>query len=393
MRTTYITAAVIALLIGAWLLSGQLGRDGGRQEHTTLAEARLQERAAAEDEAIARVRGRIIQAEPKTANVVVRGHTENKRTVQVKAETSGRIAERGVEKGQRVAEGQLLCRIDLDSREAQRLEAREGLNQARIDYDGTLRLKERGLVSETLLATSKAKLASAEAALARIELDIEHTRVRAPFAGLVEDVHVERGDFVQPGTPCATVIDLDPMLLVGRVAERDVVRLTVGAAARGTLIDGTTVEGQVTFIGKQSDVTTRTYPIEVQVANADYRLRSGITTQIAIPVETRPAHRVSSALLTLDDEGVVGIRTVDRDGLVAFHPVEILAEDGGGVWVSGLPEVTTLITVGQELVVPGQRVEVDYEAVEALPAATPGRNQVPAGETSVRQVASDATPT
>jgi len=392
-RTTYITAAVIALLIGAWLLSGQFGADRSRAEHPTLAEARQQDRAAAEDETLTRVRGRIIHAEPKTANVVVRGHTENKRTVQVKAETGGRIAERAVEKGERVREGQLLCRIDLDHREAQQLEAREALNQARIDYDGTLRLKDRGLVSETLLATSRAKLAAAEASLTRIDLDIAHTRIQAPFAGLVEDVHVERGDFVQPGTACATVIDLDPMLLVGRVSERDVGRLTVGATAAGRMIDGTMVQGTVTFIGKQSDVTTRTYPVEVQVANAEYELRSGITTEIIVPVETRPAHRVSSALLALDDAGAIGIRTVDGEGVVAFHPVEIPAEDGGAVWVSGLPDVTTLITVGQELVVPGQRVEVDYEPVEALPAATPGPKQLPTGETSVRPLAGDAMPT
>jgi multidrug efflux system membrane fusion protein len=370
-RTTYITAALIALLVGVWLFSGQFRDDGDDAAHPTLAEEKAAETAAAEDDVLARVRGRVIRAESKTANVLVRGRTENKRTVQVKAETGGRVAERSVERGEAVADGQLLCRIALDHREAQRLEARENLNQARIDYDGTLRLKERGLVSETLVATSKAKLAAAEASLARIDLDIEHTQVRAPFAGLVEDVHVELGDFVQPGTPCTTVIDLDPMLLVGRVAERDVVRLAVGARARGVLIDGTTVEGVVTFVGKQSDGTTRTYPVEVQVDNADYRVRSGLTAQITVPVETRQAHRVSSALLTLDDAGVVGVRTVDAGGTVEFHPVDILSEEAGAVWVSGLPEVTTLITVGQELVVPGQRVTVDYEAAEPLPAATP----------------------
>jgi multidrug efflux system membrane fusion protein len=389
-RTTYITAALIALLIGVWLLSGQFRDDGDDAAHPTLAEEKAAETAAAEDDVLARVRGRVIRAEPKTANVLVRGRTENKRTVQVKAETGGRVAERSVERGEAVADGQLLCRIALDHREAQRLEARENLNQARIDYDGTLRLKERGLVSETLVATSKAKLAAAEASLARIDLDIEHTQVRAPFAGLVEDVHVELGDFVQPGTPCTTVIDLDPMLLVGRVAERDVVRLAVGARARGVLIDGTTVEGVVTFVGKQSDATTRTYPVEVQVANADYRVRSGLTAQITVPVETREAHRVSSALLTLDDAGTVGVRTVDSDGVVEFHPVEILAEDAGAVWVSGLPEVTTLITVGQELVVPGQRVIVDYEAADPLPAASPAPKAGTTDASSARAEVEDA---
>jgi multidrug efflux system membrane fusion protein len=392
LRTTYVTAAVIALLIGAWLLSGQLDRSRDQAASATLAQLREESSAREEDAPVTRVRGRVIHAELKTADVVVRGHTENKRTVQVKAETGGRVDERAVEKGDRVRAGDLLCRIALDQREAELIEAREGLNQARIDYDGSVRLKDRGLVSETMVASAKAKLASAEAALARIELDVTRTRVIAPFDGLVEDVHLEKGDFVQPGTPCATVIDLDPMLLVGRVAERDVVRLSVGAQAHGTLIDGTTVGGRVTFVGQQSDVATRTYPIEVEVANSDYRLRSGITTQIRIPVRTVPAHRISSALLALDDSGRVGVRTVDREGLVEFHNVEILAEDSGAVWVSGLPEVTTLITVGQELVVPKQRVDVDYEPAPALPASTPPpQGAAPEARARVRAPAPAAT--
>jgi multidrug efflux system membrane fusion protein len=192
------------------------------------------------------------------------------------------------------------------------------------------------------------------------------------------------------------------MLLVGRVAERDVVQIEVGGSARGTLIDGTTVEGRVTFVGRQSDAATRTYPIEVEVANADYRLRSGITTEILIPVRTLPAHRVSSSLLALDDVGRVGVRTVDREGRVEFHAVDILAEEAGAVWVAGLPEVTTLITVGQELVVPRQRVEVDYEPAAALPASTPttptavpeARVRRPTNDTSALSLAgADAAPT
>jgi len=388
MRTTYITAAVIALVIGLWLLSGQIGHSGPAG-HPTLSEANQQAAAAAEDEVVTRVRARIIRSELKTSNVLVRGRTENKRTVEVKAETGGRIAERAVEKGQRIAAGQLLCRIEMDHREAQLLEGTESLNQARIEYEGALRLAEKGLVSETMTATSKARLASAEAALKRIELDIAHTRVRAPFNGLVENTHVEKGDFVQPGTPCATVIDLDPMLLVGRVAEREVMALEVGATAHGTLIDGTEVEGKLSFVGKQSDVATRTYPIEIEVPNPDYRIRSGITTQIHIPVETLPAHLVSSALLALDDAGQVGIRTVNRDGIVEFHTVRILSEEAGAVWVSGLPDVTTLITVGQELVVPGQRVEIDYESAEVLPAANPTPGKPP--EVATRKESRDLT--
>ena len=73
------------------------------------------------------------------------------------------------------------------------------------------------------------------------------------------------------------------------------------------------------------------------------------------------AQKVSPALFALNDDGVVGLRTVDADGRVAFNPVEIVRDDGDGVWVVGLPDTATLITVGQELVAQGQSVEVDME--------------------------------
>jgi multidrug efflux system membrane fusion protein len=161
------------------------------------------------------------------------------------------------------------------------------------------------------------------------------------------------------------------MLLVGRVAERDVHKLKLGTTAMGTLIDGTQVSGKLTFIGQQSDTATRTYPVEIQVPNPSYKLRSGVTTQISIPINTVMAHRISPALLALDDEGRVGVRTLDGDNRVVFNLVKILNDEGGSVWISGLPETATLITVGQELVVPRQQVDAVFETSPEVPAVAP----------------------
>jgi len=81
------------------------------------------------------------------------------------------------------------------------------------------------------------------------------------------------------------------------------------------------------------------------------------------------AHRISPALLALDDEGRVGVRTLDGDNRVVFNLVKILNDDGGSVWISGLPETATLITVGQELVVPRQQVDAVFETPPEVPAA------------------------
>lgn len=391
MRATYITAIVIALLILGWLFSGQLDK-GDPIRHGTLAEENAALVAGKQDQEVTRVRARIINASPQLQYVVLRGKTDNKRTVQVKAETSGRILERPVERGSRVEEGQVLCRISMEDRYASLTESREAVNQAMIEYEGSLKLKERGFQSDTAIAQAKAKLASAQAGLERSELEIQRTTVRAPFDGVVEDVHQEVGDYVAPGATCVTVVDLDPMLLVGQVAEKDVPALKIDLPVSGLLSDGRIVEGPITFIGQQSDPATRTYPVEIQIANPDYALRSGLTTEIRIPVREVMAQKISPALFALNDKGEIGVRTVNENGAVEFHLVEIVRDEVDGVWVSGLPNIATLITVGQELVVPGELVDVDYEASGDMPASAPDDASSTSADDDVGQVPSAAQP-
>lgn len=369
MRGTYVTATVIALLIAAWLLSGQIGAPDDTIQ-PALAEGNRERAAAVEDAEAPRVRARVMQAVPRVERVVLRGRTENKRTVEVRAETAGRIVERPVERGTEVRAGDLLCRIRTEDREVALAEAEATLAQARIEYEASLRLKEQGFQSETAIAQAKARLAAAEAQVARSELDLERTLVRAPFAGVVEDTLLEVGDYVTPGGTCVTIVDRDPMLLVGRVSERHVADLEVGARVTGTLRDGRQVEGPITFVGQQADPDTRTYAVEVEVDNAGHELRSGITTEISIPVNEVLAHKISPALFALNDEGQVGVRIVNDERRVEYHPIEVVADDTDGAWVTGLPDVITLITVGQELVVPGQRVEPVFEPASSMPART-----------------------
>ena len=102
-----------------------------------------------------RVRAHVIHAEAQTAHRAHSGRTENKRTVTVKAETGGTIVARAVERGQRVENGQVLCRISTEDREAKLEEGRQALNQTRIEYEGSLKLAKQGLISDTMTATTK----------------------------------------------------------------------------------------------------------------------------------------------------------------------------------------------------------------------------------------------
>ena len=358
MRSTYIWAATIAVSLAVWLVSGQINSAPTVIDPSIAEQNRINEEIGS-DAVPTRVRAQQIRAVEKIRYTNIRGKTQNKRTVNARAEIVGRIVDRRVERGDVVATNTVLCELSIEDRQTALVEAQELVSQARIDYQGALKLEAKGFNSDSAIAATKARLASAVAQLKRRQLNVEKILIRAPFAGVVEDVHVEIGDYVNPGQGCATIVDLNPMLMVGRVSEKDVLDLNLGELAIGVLADGRTVNGPVTFVGQQSDPQTRTYAVEIQLDNSDGALRSGITAEIKIPVERVLAQKITPALFALDDSGAIGVRVLDNNNVVHFHTIEIISEEPDGVWVTGLPNQTTLITVGQEMVVAGERVDPD----------------------------------
>ena len=384
MRTTHLTALLIVVATGGWLASGFLGGVDAIADHPSIRERNARTIADGDERQPTVVRARTLTASAYAEEVKIRGHTENKRTVEVRAETQGRVVERPVERGTVVEAGDLLCRLAVEDRQARVGQATEAVNQTQIEHEGSLRLEDGGFQSKTAIAQAKSRLATAEAQLEAANLDFERTFIRAPFGGVVEETLLEVGDYAQPATPCARIVDLDPMLLVGQVSERDVSRLAIGATATGVLASGETATGAISFIGHQADPATRTYRAEATVPNPDHRLLSGATADIAIVVGEVHAHRISSAVLALDDAGQLGVRTVDADGRARFLPVEIIADADQGVWVTGLPATVTLITVGHELVVDGERVDVRFEDGDAASATREAQGVGPAAPVADR---------
>lgn len=365
MSKNLVIASCIAVGILIWLLSGVLTRDSGTEEHESLASENTHSSSVESTEsvgqtALPRVRAVVLRSELRTRYLVLRGKTESKRTVEVKAEISGKIVSRPVERGMRVEQGELLCEVAIDDREAAVSEAQASLADARIEYEGSLKLEEEGLLSATAIARTGARLEAARAELRRQSLNLERTRIVAPFGGVVEELQMNIGDYAVAGAACATLIDLDPMLIVANVTESEVENMALGDQVVGHISNGRDISGVVTFVGKQSDPVTRTYPVEITVENADYSVRSGLTVNVRIGLGEVNAHQISPALFALDDAGAIGVRTLGKNSVVEFHSVSIIEDDAGGVWVTGLPDTTRLITVGQEFVDAGQEVEAVY---------------------------------
>ena len=81
-----------------------------------------------------------------------------------------------------------------------------------------------------------------------------------------------------------------------------------------------------------------------------------------VPLNKVKAHLIPSYLLSLNDEGELGIKIVENE-IVKFLLIQIIEDGLDGLWVSGLPDDVTIITVGQEYVINGQNVNVQLSEI------------------------------
>jgi multidrug efflux system membrane fusion protein len=291
-----------------------------------------------------------------TRDVVVYGKTEAARSVTLRAEIDGRIMDTGARRGAPVRKGETIVRLDVRDLEARLAQAKALVGQREIQYEAAKRLKSKNFQSQTDVAEALANLQAARALAKRVQVDIDHSVVTAPFDGVLHARPVEIGDFIEKGKEIARIIELDPILVTGDVTQKELKLLKVGARGNAKLITGAQLEGVLRYVASQSDGATRTYRVELEVDNPDNTVVSGTTAQMRIPAEELSAHYISPALLSLNSRDQVGVKSVNDDGVVEFHAVDIVRTDADGVWVSGLPARVRVITVGQGFVREGDRV-------------------------------------
>jgi multidrug efflux system membrane fusion protein len=399
---SYGLALIIVIALGLWLATGVLvtpGNGPGKGETTvvgalqgkeilpksetegpdpSLSIAEREAETTGAQAAPRSVRIATYRMTPMPVEVPLRGRTKAKAQVSVMAETQGTVQEVLVKKGQKVKEGDVLCKLEPETRQAAVTQAEAAVATAQSAVEANAALRKKGLAPANSGLQLEAQLKQAQAGLANAKAELARVDVKATISGVVQDPLATVGSTLGPTVPCATIVQLDPMLFVASVPEARIGYARVGLPATITTITGQTLDGKVSFISSTADPDTRSFPIEIQIPNADGNVRDGITAEAIVDVGTAPAHLLPQSVLTLDDDGILGVRAVENSKVV-FYPVTILKDTREGTWVAGLPPVTNVITVGQEYVEPGQVVDAAYGPADE-PGASPATE--PAGETA-----------
>lgn len=411
MRIFSLLAALIVTVVLAMSILARpqlmslMGMEAPPETETAETVTETSAEAPAQDESrLVKVQVRKVVGQQVDSAVVLRGETAANRQVDVRSETSAIVTSEPLRKGAEVEKGQTMCVLDPGTRgaaleetrarlaeaesrvpeaEARVAEAQARLEEAQINQNAASRLIQDGFASQTRVASADAAVAAAEAgvssatsglraarsgiesataAVASAEKEIERLTITAPFSGLLESDTAELGSLLQPGALCATIIQLDPIKLVGFVPETEVNRVSLGAMAGARLAaGGKEVIGQVTFLSRSADPQTRTFRVEIEVPNGDFAIRDGQTAEIAIASAGVKAHLIPQSAMTLNDDGTLGVRLVDAQSIVSFAPISVMRDSKDGVWVTGLPEEADVIVVGQEYVTAGVKVAPSWQ--------------------------------
>ena len=303
------------------------------------------------------------------------------RGATVSAETAGRVLERYVEPGDTVEAKQPLLRLE-DTRLRLAVEqARAKVAARKIDVEEAGRELDRGeelargkTISKSrrealgyAVERTRSGLALAEVSLREAERALADATVRAPFPGSIETVHVDVGDYLVPGTPVTSLVDLSRARLRAGVTAAEATQLAAGARATAIFEDlgGAAIPGEIRSIGRVADPASGTYQVEMWLDNPEASLRDGMVGRLRFPLAGEATHVIAprSALVRRDGRLTVFVVEDSPEGLTAHaRPVLLGRSDAEQVEVlEGAALGDRLVTHGLFALRDGAKVQVEAD--------------------------------
>ena len=407
MKKSIFIASFILLLVVGWIGSGQF-TDVNAQDDTSLSTESSNEtveKVVVEDTGN-KVEVKEFNFSQIDQSIELQGQTTHNKKIDVKSETTGNIINIAFKRGDKVSKGDELIKISIENRkellnsakkDLERLNKELELNEKNkvnrlsqnkeliklyeIEFASAKQLIDKGLSSKSKLSLASfnlanarsdqedilitfesqqssigAQIANVRSQLKNIELDIDKTVINSPFSGIISDKMIEESVYITPGNIMFTIIDLNPIKIQGYLSEFDVNKVSLGTKAIIENTNGLKKTGTISFISPSAETSTRTFEITIEADNADLSFKSGITTKITIAGSELKAHKIPPSILTLQDDGTVGVKAVNDENIVIFYPTISVKDTVDGIWVSGLPDKVNLIVTGQEYVAVGESV-------------------------------------
>jgi membrane fusion protein, multidrug efflux system len=367
-----IVAIVVLVVAGTWVATGEFSAVGSQEAKAAEPDTAEATPTTAAVPAPLRTVAAVVPVFADHARMIrIAGATEADKSAILAARSDGIVEVLGVAQGQDIAADTLVLKLVGADMAAGVTTAKASLAQATQQLEVGEKLFARGGLAELELTTRRSAKAAADAALQQAQSAEDRLLLKAPFAGFVDRVDVELGEWVQTGTAIATVLSLDPIVVKAEVSERDVAFVFIGGKALVRLVDGTELEGTIRHLAKQASDGTRTFAVEVALPNPDHKIGSGMTAEVQLFAAAVKAVTVPRSIITISEDGLIGLRVVGADNIAKFAPITLLDDTPQGMIVTGVPDGLRVIVAGQDLVRDGDKVTVTEVSLADLAKALP----------------------
>ena len=301
-----------------------------------------------------------LQKESFTKTLKFSGFSEASRIVIIKSQVEGKVSSKSFEKGKFYKAGSQLVLIDPEDKIARLKEMEALLNQRKKEYEVAEKLFKKGFRSEVKLSESRTNFENALALYEKSQVELNNTKILIPFDSTIEDSFIELGDYVKKGDKIAKIVDLDPIFVKVNVTENVINNLKLNQTT-SIIIADKSYEGLISYISKTSDPLTRNFRVEIKINNKQKQIISGLSSEARINLSKEDAYFIPSSLISLDDQGKIGIKVV-QEKKVLFLTIDIISDTGNGYWVNSNSkknlEDYMLITQGHEYVITGENVVI-----------------------------------
>jgi membrane fusion protein (multidrug efflux system) len=285
-------------------------------------------------------------------------------SVQIAAETSGRVSEIRFTEGDTVSAGAVLITLDDSLIAAQLEDAQARLTLAQANYDRAASLRKTGTASQTTLDTAQSELSVQRAVYDLIKAQQEKLAIKAPFPGVLGFRTISPGAYVTAGTALVNLEKIDRLKVNFSVPEYYLAKLSVDQKIEiiADALPGTRFEGQIYAIDPAVDVNGRAIRVKATLSNEDRKLRPGLLARITVKGKPRTAVTIpESALVSRGSDFLV----FKADNGKAKE-TKVLA----GRRENGFVEIRDGVDVGQQVVIAGQARLRDGADVEIVPPTT-----------------------
>ena len=412
-RKSYISALIIAVLIIGWMYSDDLlgTTSSGETDQEKLAILEVEENLTAAPELITqafRVANELVPLQ-----IRARGVTRTEFEIDVISRRQAFVLAQVALEGGWVETGATLIELDKGTLEADVAAARAertsrlasyedvkkrfrsggaweaqiaaataDLEAVRSNYESTKKLVDRGVKKplaklqqiallkaaemrlielqnqseELALSASYAQIKGVDARISQLLEQLKFTNVTASQSGWLEKYHVEVGQTIKENAPVARILGLKSLILDAPIPQTQISKIKIGDIVDLEIDGAGKRQGRVDKIATSANQATRTFNVEILLDNSDGNLRAGMSAGVRVIIDKVPAFKISPAHLNVDEEGSLSVKTVVSNGIVKIMPVMIAQTVGNAAYVSGLPDGTLILGMGQAFVSEGSKI-------------------------------------